>query len=328
MTYHNLRIGLIVFFSFLSFFSGISQGKINFQELDARSHNIKSIVYKRTKNQDLNAYYFLPEGAKPGMKFPAIFFIHGGAWTGGNPATFFPYAAYFATQGMVGMCIDYRLIKTKEDDILHCIHDSKSAIRFIKKNASLLNIDTSKIILCGESAGGHLAASIELFSQFNDAEDDLSVSVKPSALILLNPVLNLATNTFIRYVDANLTTTKAAIPPADSSVYLQKAKTLSPLYHVRDKMPKTLLINGSQDKITPPEYAMAFVDSANRHSKTCTLELLPDQGHAFAVPHYKSNEITVVNTIIKMHYFMKELGYLKREPSLVNANDPNWLIRK
>jgi len=65
--------------------------------------------------------------------------------------------------------------------------DAKSAMRFIRKHADEFQIDPDKIIASGGSAGGHLAAATALIDGYNDPSDDLSISSKPSALVLLTP---------------------------------------------------------------------------------------------------------------------------------------------
>ncbi len=307
-----------------------AQRKITWKELDNRVLKIDSLEYKNSAGSGLQLFYQLPNKIKPTKKYPVIIFIHGGAWTGGSASTFFSYAAYFAARNMVGVSIDYRLIKQPGDDIINCIADCKSAIRFIKKNAAPLHIDTNKIVICGESAGGHLAASMELLDGFNTESDDVAISTKPAALILLNPVVNLTTNIFIKYMDAALVTSKDKLPDSVLLVrrYLEKAVNVSPLYQVKNLLPPTLVINGLNDKVTPPEFAKAFADSANQFKSNCKLALLPNTGHAFAVPHYKASEATVVQTVISIEQFLKGLKYIKGKSAIVSGNDPNWIIKR
>lgn len=61
---------------------------------------------------------------------------------------------------------------------------------FRKNNADKFNIDTTKIVAAGGSAGGHLAASCAYISNYNHPKDDLSISPRPTALVLFNPVID------------------------------------------------------------------------------------------------------------------------------------------
>ena len=93
-------------------------------------------------------------------------------------------------------------------------------------------------------------------------------------------------------------------------------------------MPPTLLINGINDKITPYEYAQAFADSANKLKQNCKLILLPNTGHAFSVPHYRSSEEEVIKTLQMIEAFLVELKLIKGESQIVNGHDESWIIKK
>jgi len=323
---------LVIVYSllFVTSVTVMAQKKVTWKNLDSIAKNIDSIVYKRVDGKELQLYYCLAKSTKKLQKHPAVVFIHGGAWTGGAANVFYAYAAYLASKNIVGISIDYRLIQQPTDDIINCIADSKSAIRFIKLNANRFQIDTNKIVVCGESAGGHLAASIELFDGFNSTTDDTTISTKPAALILLNPVLNVATNTFLKYVDAAVLKSKNKVPDSATLAqkYMDKAISISPLFHVNKSLPPTLIINGTADKITPIEYAQAFTNKALQFKKNCELIALPNVGHAFAVPHYKASEANVVETLVTIESFLRKLKYLKGKSTIINGNDENWISKK
>ena len=182
------------------------------------------------------------------------------------------------------------------------------------------------MVICGESAGGHLAASMQLLEGYNDPKDDLRFSTKAMALILLNPVVNLAVPNFIKYVDASaLYTQKNEL---DSVALFQKnqakAVAISPLFQCKTNFPPTLLINGADDKVTPAIYAHAFADSVNRYHNHCKLLLVPNVGHAFAVPHYKYSELVLVNAIKEMDLYLQSLHLIKGNLNLIIGNDTNW----
>ena len=330
MKIFSAKITALVTFLIGTFFLH-AQKKVIWKELDARALHIDSLPYKKISGKDLSLFYFLPEHINVKKKYPAIVFIHGGAWTGGAASTFNSYAAYFSKRNITAISIDYRLIKNKSDDIINCIADCKSAIRFIKANAVFFHIDPDKLVICGESAGGHLAACMQLLDSYNDPADDLRINTKPKALILLNPVLNLAVSTFIKYVDPEVLFASGG--SFDSSFIfkknLTKAKKISPLFQLQNDFPPTLLINGIDDKVTPALFAQTFADSINHYThNNCRLVLWPDTGHAFAVPHYKSSELVVVNTVKEIEHFLTDLNILKGKSIISVGNDSNWIIKR
>jgi len=302
--------------------------QVTFKQLD--SMPMHSLLYKQTKDTALRIFYQLPVDAKPKKKYPAIIFIHGGAWTGGTAATLAPYANYFALRGMVGFSIEYRLINKENASIYHCIVDCKSAIRFIKQHAAELQVDTNNMVVGGESAGGHLAACMFLLDGYNDADDNTAISVQPKALILYNPVVNVRTPLFLKYMDAALVTKKKPMPDSVSlyQTYAAKAAAVSPLFTVKGKLPPTLLVNGADDVITPAVYAQAFADSLRAYQTDISLQLLPKTGHAFAVPHYKYPEALAVQAIQAADDFLVTHGFIKGKALIADGKDADWLRRR
>src|SRR3954454_5851101 len=92
---------------------------------------------------------------------------------------------------MVCALVEYRLLKNKPGEPpTDCIHDAKSAMRWVRSHAKELGIDSKRIAAAGGSAGGHLAAFCGLVEAKDDSQDNLSISPKPNAMILFNPVFN------------------------------------------------------------------------------------------------------------------------------------------
>ena len=65
-----------------------------------------------------------------------------------------------------------------------CLKDAVSAMRWVRKNATMLGIDPERIVSSGGSAGGYLAAAVATIDDFHSEGDDLSVSPKPNAMVL------------------------------------------------------------------------------------------------------------------------------------------------
>ncbi len=313
---------IFLFFMVVTFSKLHSQTKITWKHLDSLATSMKEVTYFYSANSEVKLYYKLPSRIKTKAKLPAIIWIHGGAWVGGKANTFFANAAYCSLKGAVGISLEYRLIDNNKASINNCIADCKAAINFIKSNASILHIDTNKIAIVGESAGGHLAACMALL--------DTDYSTSPAALVLYNPVVNLATGKFIKYMNAEdaLQFNKKIDTTALLLHYQTAAKKISPLFNVKKRLPPTLLINGNEDKITPYQFAIAFVDSLKKYHTHQKLVILPNVGHAFAIPHYKSTEQQVIDALLQTDVFLTRLGFFKGKITMVNSNDPNWLVRR
>ncbi|MBN86612.1 MAG: hypothetical protein CL885_03730, partial [Dehalococcoidia bacterium] len=71
-----------------------------------------------------------------------------------------------------------------------CIEDGKSAIRWVREHASELGIDPNRLAAGGGSAGGHVAATTGVLKGLDNPAEDASVSSRPRALVLFNPVID------------------------------------------------------------------------------------------------------------------------------------------
>jgi acetyl esterase/lipase len=100
---------------------------------------------------------YIPEGLT--SPAPVIVFIHGGGWLEGSKGSEnIPFFQQSYNSGFICADINYRL---STDSIWPAqIEDCKTAIRFLKANAALYNVDTCNFGVIGESAGGHLASMI------------------------------------------------------------------------------------------------------------------------------------------------------------------------
>ena len=145
-------------------------------------------VYKVASGDKLWIYRFDPPQNIDTAK-PAVVFFFGGGWNGGGVQQFEQHARYLASRGIVSFVADYRVKSRQNTQPDACVADGKSAIRWVRQNATRLGIDPSRIAAGGGSAGGHVAATTGICDELDDPKDEGSeISSKADALLLFNPV--------------------------------------------------------------------------------------------------------------------------------------------
>lgn len=104
-------------------------------------------------------------------KRPIVILVHGGGFAAGDKGTtaaqgsFYPdLANTFADHGYVAFSINYRLWPDCPIDSFHielgnAISDVVKAVKWIKGKSNEYDLDTTKIIICGDSAGGGLVVN-------------------------------------------------------------------------------------------------------------------------------------------------------------------------
>src|SRR3954469_25494261 len=112
------------------------------------------VVYGQVQGAGLLADLAWPESA---TKMPAIISVHGGRWKAGHKRDASSIKVdQWAGFGFFAMSVDYRLVGCTPAPA--CYQDFQCAIRYVHANADKYNIDTSRIFLIGQSAGGHLVS--------------------------------------------------------------------------------------------------------------------------------------------------------------------------
>jgi acetyl esterase/lipase len=128
---------------------------------------------------------------------PAVVFIHGGGFTGGDKAEYrsASVSADLARAGYVVVSCNYVLgPKTKDGVWPQNIADARAAVRWVRSHAKELGVNPGKIAVAGGSAGGYLALMVGLSDDRTGPGGDpqAAVSAKVSAVIDMYGVVNFS----------------------------------------------------------------------------------------------------------------------------------------
>jgi len=257
-------------------------------------------VYKRASNTDLKIYIFNPPGHSAKDKRPAIVFFFGGGWTNGNPAQFENQCRYLASRGMVAMTADYRVASRQGVRAVECVRDAKSAIRWVRQNASRLGVDPNRIAAGGGSAGGHLAAAVGVIDGLDEPTEDRKISSRPNALVLFNPALVLAPVPGLDSAKMPDLRERAGIDPA----------AISPWHHVRKGAPPTIIFHGKADTTVPYITAEMFASKMKEAGNRCELVGFDDAKHGF-FNYGRGDNHWYRETLKRTDEFLISLGWLK-----------------
>ena len=207
------------------------------------------IEYAAAAGESLKLDAYLPEGPGP---FPAVILVHGGGWNAGDKSGG-PTKGYMAPMhepltrgGFAWFSINYRL--APKHHYPACIEDVETAIRWVKSHAAEYRIDPARIVLMGESAGGHLVALAAI--RMTDAtrvaavvdfygRHDMVGTVLPGETLPKNIGQLFDHETMDGPTEARL-------------------REASPLDHVRPGLPPFLLVHGTADASVPYVHSVAL----------------------------------------------------------------------
>ncbi len=235
-------------------------------------------IYASVGTRQMHLDLYLPKsGTGP---FPASVYIHGGGWSAGNRTAFQRQAAYMATKGYVGACVEYRL--SGEATYPAALYDSKAAVRWLRANAAKYNIDPNRIAAAGGSAGGHLVAllgtTIDLPAYEGD-EGVTGVSSRVAAVAAFNPAVDLVE--FGKRLPADTEDSVAKFLGGSYQEKPQLWKDASPTYQVSARSVPFLFLHGDADTTVPYHQSCDMMEKLKAAGVRAELFTAPGAKHAF-----------------------------------------------
>lgn len=238
----------------------------------------------RADPPEMRLFVVKPAGWKADDRRPALVFFFGGGWTTGTPWSALPWAKFAASLGLVGIAPDYRTKERHDTSPLASVADARAALHWAQEHASELGIDPSRIVVGGNSAGGHVALWTAIADPPPGSAPAESPRLKPAALVLFSTVSD--TSSVTGYTPKRF--------GAD-------ATALSPVHQLDARMPPVLAFHGAADVLVPPRQALALRDRLLATGNRCELHLVPDGGHNFthALPEWQEKSQELLRDFLK-----------------------------
>jgi len=238
---------------------------------------------------------------------PAILWIHGGGWAGGARHNLNYLARYTASLGLVSASTDYRLT-VDDHHFPDQLHDVAAAYDYLCEQAEQYHIDTKRILVGGDSAGGHLALLLGLCSNRELMGRAKPVPTQPPIAGVINiygptdlrPMYTEDPTAFIlQSLLRGLMDCKLPEEP-------ERWKAASPVAHLSKSAPPIITIHGEFDSVVPYEQAVMLDDACQKLGVEHNLIRVPLAEHGFvALP--RSAEMASVLPVIS-HFIGKTVG--------------------
>lgn len=260
---------------------------------------MKDVVYGQGGGRDLRLDCYEPGGTRLGT---AVILIHGGGWSRGERGQLADHARFLANEGFTALSMEYRL--TGESAFPGMIHDVKSAIRWVRQNAAMLQIDPDKICLQGHSAGAHLA--LLAAGTPNDARVDVpgydtSISTAVAAVAAVYPPVRFHLG------DDRPSGSLPARHLLGEGATAAMVELASPIVHVTPNFPPTFLTHGDADKVVPFSASLRMWETLRAAGVPVDAQLHAGLPHGFAsMPEVLPALMASVSAFFKRHVAQKE----------------------
>jgi acetyl esterase/lipase len=247
-----------------------------FKGLEPRNFKvIKDIDYLMPPAPE-KADIYLPVNPSAKLR-PAIVVIHGGGWVEGdkqNPREL-NICADLAYGDFVVLSINYVLFKADNHRSLwpESLYQCKTAVRWLRKNASEYRIDADHIGVLGESVGGQLASMVAL----TGPQDGLDpIGPYPEYSCLVQAAVDLYGPADLRMRD-KLLPVLGKTPGESPELYAQA----SPASYGDKTGPPILIIHGTADETVDVKQSTDFAAALEKVGAPHELLLVLGAPHAF-----------------------------------------------
>jgi acetyl esterase/lipase len=234
---------------------------------------------------------------------PTLVYYHGGFWVAGNKEAAILNFAPWLEMGWNVVNVEYRLGAVATAPA--ALEDSLCALRFIAAPAqrTAYNIDPAKIVVTGESAGGHLALALGM------TPDSANLDLECAADTPL-PKVAAVINWFGIYDVADVIdgpNRRAAAVRWFGSLpnRMEIAKRVSPMTYVRAGLPPIMTIHGDADPTVPYPQAVKLKADLDRLNVPNQLVTIPGGGHGGFTPAQRTMIYTNIRAFLAKHGLAK-----------------------
>ena len=232
----------------------------------------------------------LPFGPKD-QPLPCLVWINGGGFLTMEKSAFIPHLVRFAEHGYIIASVEYRLSNSCVYPAM--LRDVKSAIRYLRAHAKDFGIDSERIAVMGESAGGYLAAMAGATG--NTRKFDLGENLDQSSAVCAVVDYYGPSGILSNSREPERATDK--LIPKDIPVTEEEKHAVT---FMDENTPPYYLLHGTDDPLVPCELSEKFYSEMLEKGVKADLTVIEGAGHADPRFYQKSTDEKVLAFLDKI----------------------------
>jgi len=192
----------------------------------------------------------------------------------GDPIIVLAYA-----WGFVAACVGYRL--APQFCYPAALQDCQAAVRWLRANAEAWHIRFDAIGAVGISAGGHLALHLGLRD-----DDRFEISSKVSKVVAIFAPTDLTAPYYVAAAENCPPLMPNFLRDFLGASYFEAPEVwrdASPIFHVHPDAAPCFLLQGTKDRLVPPDQAIRFVEEMRKVGAKAHLVLIEGLGHGYSL---------------------------------------------
>jgi len=225
----------------------------------------------------------LPRQGEDPSPAPTLVYIHGGGWINGTKESSLMRLLPYLSMGWAVVNVEYRLGRVALAP--GAVEDCRCALRWIRSNAEKYALDVDRIVVTGNSAGGHLSLTTGMLTAGDGFDNRCPQRALGSADAVVEEMPVAAIVNWYGITDLpdlvegeNAKTYAVAwmgsLPNRD-----ELSEQLSPLNMVRSDLPPILTIHGDADPIVPYDHAVRLHAKLEEAGVPNQLHTIPGGSH-------------------------------------------------
>ena len=224
---------------------------------------------------------------------PTLIYIHGGGWTGGTKETSVMSLMPWFEMGWNVVNVEYRLARVSLAPA--AVEDCLCALRWIGANASKYGIDPNRLVVTGESAGGHLALTTGMIPESAGLDRECPGGPLPKVAAIINwyGITDVGD-----LLDGPNRRTYAVAWLSSLQNRSEIASRVSPLTYVRAGLPPVLTIHGDADPTVPYTHALRLQEALERAGVQHQLVTIPGGKHGGFSPDERVRIYTAIGEFL------------------------------
>jgi len=228
---------------------------------------------------------------------PTVVYFHGGFWAAGAKEGSLMSLVPWMEMGWNVVNVEYRLARVAPAPA--AVEDGLCALRYLAAQAKTYNIDVNRLVVTGESAGGHLTLTSAMIPESSGlARQCAGTTPVPRVAAAINWFGITDVGDVIEGPNAaNLAVTWLGSLPDRMEI----AKRVSPLTHVRAGLPPILTIHGDKDQLVPHAHGVRLHDALTKAGVANQLLTIPGGGHGGFTPEERTKIFTTIREFLTRH---------------------------
>lgn len=230
------------------------------------------IVYQGANNSLLKLDVWYQHEVKTAS--PTLVYIHGGGWIFGTKESSVLQFLPFLERGWTVVNVEYRMAGSSLAPA--AVEDTRCALRWVFRNAAQWHFDTTKIVLTGHSAGGHLSLITGMLPAGTALDNQCYGEEKLNVAAIINWFGIADVNDLIKGSNVkNYAMMWLGSQPNAEEI----ARRVSPLTYVRPGLPPILSIHGDQDDVVPYSQSLRLHEALDKAKVPNQLLTIKGAGH-------------------------------------------------